>query len=644
MNKAVYLKLVFTNIRNNRKTYLPYLLTAILTVMMYNMMLNLSDFSPVDSGSVQWILQFSVWVILIFSVIFLFYTNSFLMKRRKKELGIYNILGMGKIHIAKMLTLESLFLAGTSIVGGLFFGMMFGRLSYAIFLKLTGNQVNFRFAVSVSAALQTLLVFLGIFALILGYNLVQIGKTDPMELLRSGSSGEKEPKTKWLLALFGFVMLGLGYGIALTVESPLKALQWFFVAVVCVILATYALFTAGSIAVLKLMRKRKAYYYQPKHFTVVSGMLYRMKQNAVGLANICVLSTMVLVMISTTVSLYAGRADILNTRYIREVGVTVGESKPDSEEKIRENLKNALKKDHVKMESELEWHQVNMTMTGQKGNFSSWEDQSTDATEVIDLTLIPLKDYNKLTGSDFSLGKEEVLLFYTKEGEYGCSEIRLGGQKLHVAEELAEAPFEKKSQNTVSEHIYLIMEKLPEENTQVEWKYLFDLKGSEKNRKAAAEDLWDALGEMQDVPYASVQSKTMDKEDFLGLYGGLFFIGMYLGALFLMATVLIIYYKQISEGYDDRERYQIMQKVGMGKAEVKKSIRSQILSVFFLPLLAAIVHIAVAFPVITKLLAVFYLVNVPLFFWCMVATVGVFAVFYVAVFMITAREYYKIVE
>ncbi len=188
------------------------------------------------------------------------------------------------------------------------------------------------------------------------------------------------------------------------------------------------------------------------------------------------------------------------------------------------------------------------------------------------------------------------------------------------------------------------MEKLPEENTQVEWKYLFDLKGSEKNRKAAAEDLWDALGEMQDVPYASVQSKTMDKEDFLGLYGGLFFIGMYLGALFLMATVLIIYYKQISEGYDDRERYQIMQKVGMGKAEVKKSIRSQILSVFFLPLLAAIVHIAVAFPVITKLLAVFYLVNVPLFFWCTVATVGVFAVFYVAVFMITAREYYKIVE
>lgn len=188
------------------------------------------------------------------------------------------------------------------------------------------------------------------------------------------------------------------------------------------------------------------------------------------------------------------------------------------------------------------------------------------------------------------------------------------------------------------------MEKLPEENTQVEWKYLFDLKGSEKNRKAAAEDLWDALGEMQDVPYASVRSKTMDKEDFLGLYGGLFFIGMYLGALFLMATVLIIYYKQISEGYDDRERYQIMQKVGMGKAEVKKSIRSQILSVFFLPLLAAIVHIAVAFPVITKLLAVFYLVNVTLFFWCTVATVGVFAVFYVAVFMITAREYYKIVE
>lgn len=424
MNNFIYEKLAVTNLKNNRKTYVPYIFTGVLTVMMFYIIDALSKGEGITQNTLKICLQYATGVIIVFAVIFLFYTNSFLIKRRKKEIGVYNILGMGNRHIARMMAVETILTAGISILGGLVFGIIFGKLMYLLLLKILHNSVDMQFSVNGTAIVQTVILFAGIFLLTYLYNILQIQLVNPVELLHGGNQGEKEPKSRWLLVIVGVAALGNGYWIALTTEAPLEALLKFFVAVVCVIIGTYALFIAGSIVVLKILRKNKAYYYNPKHFTSVSGMIYRMKQNGAGLANICVLS----------------------------------------------------------------------------------------------------------------------------------------------------------------------------------------------------------------------------RSSFYELYGGLFFIGIYLGSMFIMATVLIIYYKQISEGYDDRERYQIMQKVGMSKKEVKRSIRSQVLSVFFLPLVVAAIHVAVAFKVMTKILGVLNLTNVSLFAVCTIITIAVFAVFYIIVYSITAKEYYRIVN
>ena len=605
MNRSIYTKLAISNLKNNRKTYIPYVLTAILTVMMYYMMANLAANSPMNQEALQIILSLSVHVIETFALIFLFYTNSFLIKRRKREIGVYHILGMGKPQLAKMLVIETVVTGAVSILGGIFFGTALAKLMYALLKRMIHYDDKLAFRMSWEIAGNTVLFFTLIFALTLIYNLLQIRLANPIDLLHAGSQGEREPKTKWFLTMAGIIFLGIGYYIAITTKEPLKALQLFFVAVICVIIGTYALFTAGSIAFLKLLRKNKNFYYKTKHFISVSGMLYRMKQNAVGLSNICVLSTMVLVIISSTVSLYIGKEDVLRTRYPQEVYIT---------NSVSDDVEN--KKLH-------------------------------DMVEKI------CRD-NQLTGERMELGDKEAILFTNGEN-YGKDKIRIDEETWMVKKELDTAPFGKKSDSNTENVYYMIVSdekefmkdylekyQLEAEDKPVKWRESFNLRGSEDQKLKAVKEL-KAQAESE-FEHTGVQGRYLEKETFFGLYGGVFFIGMYLGSLFLMATVLIIYYKQISEGFDDRERYQIMQKVGMSKREVKSSIRSQILMVFFLPLAMAIIHIAVAFPVITKLLAIFYLKNTKLFFGCTAGTVGIFAVFYVIVFVITAKEYYKIVE
>lgn len=321
MNNFIYEKLAVTNLKNNRKTYVPYIFTGVLTVMMFYIIDALSRGEGITQNTLEICLQYATGVIIVFAVIFLFYTNSFLIKRRKKEIGVYNILGMGKRHIARMMAVETILTAGISILGGLVFGIIFGKLMYLLLLKILHNSVDMQFSVNGTAIVQTVILFAGIFLLTYLYNILQIQLVNPVELLHGGNQGEKEPKSRWLLVIIGVAALGNGYRIALTTEAPLEALLKFFIAVICVIIGTYALFIAGSIVVLKMLRKNKAYYYNPKHFTSVSGMIYRMKQNGAGLANICVLSTMVLVMVSTTVSLYAGMEDILDSRFPRDVSI-----------------------------------------------------------------------------------------------------------------------------------------------------------------------------------------------------------------------------------------------------------------------------------------------------------------------------------
>lgn len=659
MSSSIYGKLALTNLKNNRKTYIPYILTSILTVMMYYIMDGLSRNSSIGDGNVHLVLVYARAVILIFAVIFLFYTNSFLIKRRKKEIGVYNILGMGKRHIARMLIVETLVTATVSIGTGILFGGIFSKLMYLVLLKILDYNVRMDFEVSADTLMYTLALFLVIFIMTLVYNLFQIQLSNPVELLHGGSQGEKEPKTKWLMTVFGVVTLGIGYFIAITTDQPLAAIQAFFIAVVCVILGTYALFTAGSIALFKALRKNKKFYYQTKHFNAVAGMIYRMKQNAVGLANICILSTMVLVMISTTISLYVGMENVLETRYPREVEAKTNVSVPESDQAVDRIVEEELKNAGVEAKSMLRYHDGSVAALKQEDGFALQQFGNYQIDDVVEVYLIPLNDYDQMENVKSSLAPDEAYVYSTGE-DWGKDTVKLGSRTYRVAKELEDLRLAY-GRNLVESYYFIVpdtgqireilAELYKDSDMQEDWKeqmlnlnyrVTFDLEGDEETCISALKAMRSRIeGEVRSGFF---ESRELSREEFYILYGGLLFIGIYLGVLFLMATVLIMYYKQISEGYDDRERYQIMQKVGMSKREVRHSIRSQVLMIFFLPLVTAVIHIAVAFGVITKLLAVLNLTDVPLFFLCTVVTVVVFVVFYGIVFSLTAREYYKIVN
>lgn len=581
-------------------------------------------------------------MIVVFAVIFLFYTNSFLIKRRKKEIGVYNILGMGKRHIARMMAVETILTAGISILGGLVFGIIFGKLMYLLLLKILHNSVDMQFSVNGTAIVQTVILFAGIFLLTYLYNILQIQLVNPVELLHGGNQGEKEPKSRWLLVIIGVAALGNGYRIALTTEAPLEALLKFFIAVICVIIGTYALFIAGSIVVLKMLRKNKAYYYNPKHFTSVSGMIYRMKQNGAGLANICVLSTMVLVMVSTTVSLYAGMEDILDSRFPRDVSIVCKQADVDHEEIIERLLKEQCEKAGVKITDRV-WYRYGSMNAVLKGDKLENVNQYYPDNHFYYVEMMTQDEYNRIEKRNVSLEEQEILT-YTTNGKCGKKQINIAGQNYQVKKELSEMTSQPKSTAEIYKTLYIVFANAEQIERIEPFSYAdkFNLKGDDGKQKEALEQIQNEFYEK--FPDGTMESRMLSRSSFYELYGGLFFIGIYLGSMFIMATVLIIYYKQISEGCDDRERYQIMQKVGMSKKEVKRSIRSQVLSVFFLPLVVAVIHVAVAFKVMTKILGVLNLTNVSLFAVCTIITIAVFAVFYIIVYSITAKEYYRIVN
>lgn len=663
MNSSIYSRLAVTNLKNNRKTYFPYILTGMLTVMMFYIMDALAGSRSLRREILTEVLQYAVGVIIVFAVIFLFYTNSFLIKQRKKEIGVYNILGMGKPHISRMLLIETLITGGISILGGIAAGILFSKLMFLALLKILHYDVGMDFEISTQAVRNTLILFLIIFASTFLYNLFQIRLADPIQLLRGSNQGEREPKTKWLFALAGFVLLGAGYGIALLVESPLAAIAMFFLAVICVILGTYALFIAGSIVVLKAMRKKKGYYYQAKHFVSVSGMIYRMKQNAVGLANICILSTMVLVMVSSTASLYMGIDDIMKYRFPTDVSITMKNTDKETEDLLMAAVEEEIGSYGVSVDPEtcLSYHTGSLAGILQKNNLSLKVVGNYSLENAREIYLMPLEDYNQMEGKQTTLASDQVIV-YTTGGMYGYDSIVINGKDYQVKEEAEEIRAEKKNQSRVLDAMYIVMtdetkirrimdEIYADSDMQDEWLQSmntityhlnFDLTGDSKACEKVEQTLEESVTDR--MPEAFLETKANKWQDVYLLYGGLLFIGIYLGMMFLMAMVLIIYYKQISEGYEDKERYQIMQKVGMDQREVKRSIRSQVVTVFFLPLLMAVLHVVVALQVIEKILVTMGFVNSGLFYICTAVSIVVFAVFYGIVYMVTAKEYYRIVK
>ncbi|HBG37670.1 MAG TPA: cell division protein FtsX [Clostridiaceae bacterium] len=647
MSKLFYPRLAAMNIKNNSKTYFPYIITCICTIAMFYIMHALSINKGLDgmSGSeaLKSILSLGTTVIAIFSAIFLFYTNSFLIKRRKKEIGLYNVLGLEKKHIAKVLLFECIFTSVISLSAGLIAGIILNKLMFLLLLKILNFKVAFGFYVSMPSVIKTLILFTGIFFLTLLSDLFQITMSNPIELLKGTQNGEKEPKTKWIITLIGVIALGTGYGIAINVEAPLSALRLFFGAVILVMIGTYALFTSGSIVVLKALRKNKRFYYKTENFISVSGMMYRMKQNAVGLANICILSTAVLVLVSTTVALYVGMEDVIKTRFPRNIIMSAPKIIENQAQRLDGILEAESKNSGIDIKNKISYWNNSFPVTKKDGKFSITSNMDM-SSNVNMITLIPISDYNRLEGKNITLEGDEVLL-YSKAKNLDKNSITIDNKTFRIKQVLDKpvAGMENQMDDIVDNYILFTNDiNAVGKNGLKEYLIGVDVQGSDKDILSLANKLSDKFKE--NSINVNIDSSAGSKQDLFMLYGGLFFIGIFLGALFLMATVLIIYYKQISEGYDDKERFEIMQKVGMSRGEIKKTIRSQVLMVFFLPLATAIIHIAFAFPMITKLLAVLNLKNVSLFMQSTVMTILVFAVIYAIVFSMTERAYYKIVE
>ena len=610
----------------------------------------------VGSSTMMTMMSMCSVIIALFAIVFLFYTNSFLMKRRKKEFGVFNILGMEKSHIAKTMAWENFYVTLISIVGGLVIGIALDKAMFLLIAQVLNEEITLGFFISDKAIISTIVMFCIIFLLILLNSIRQIHTANPIELVTAGNAGEREPKTKWVLAILGLLSLGAGYYIALTIENPLTALVYFLFAVILVIIGTYMLFTAGSIALLKILRKNKKYYYKTKHFTSISGMIYRMKQNAVGLANICILSTAVLVMVSSTSSLMLGMQDVIATRYPDDFIVYSNEASEERAYESFDTIRKLQEEQNLNVTSEREYRYLVFPAFINGDTFEVTRDATFSSLgNLNNLIFVSLSDYNRVMGTDKTLAENEVLI-YSDSLQFDSPTLKIFDREYSVKEKIdefignglivavaANTQFIVLPDGTDIDELYALQkEALSDGASEIQYYYGFNSDADEETQRVFYRTLLeDYVGHGYE---GSIESKADSRSEFVGLYGGFFFIGIFLGVLFIMATVLIIYYKQISEGYDDKQRYEIMQKVGMTHQEIKNSIRSQVLTVFFLPLIVAGIHIAVAFPIINKLLALLNLLNVQLFLTCTVVCYVVFAVMYLLIYLLTARTYYKIVS
>ena len=660
MNNRFFPKLAASNIKKNGKAYIPYILSCVMTVAMFYIVKSLS-YNPglknmVGSSTMMTMMSMCSVMIALFAIIFLFYTNSFLVKRRKKEFGVFNILGMEKSHIAKTMAWENFYVTLISIAGGLVIGIALDKAMFLLIAQVLNEEISLGFFISDKAIISTVVMFCIIFLLILLNSIRQIQTANPIELLTAGNAGEREPKTKWILTILGLLSLGTGYYIALAIKNPITALVYFFFAVILVIIGTYMLFTAGSIALLKILRKNKKYYYKTKHFTSISGMIYRMKQNAVGLANICILSTAVLVMVSSTSSLMLGMQDVIATRYPDDFIVYSNETSEERAYESFDAIRELQEEQNLNVTSEREYRYLVFPAFINGDTFEVTRDANFSSLgNLNNLIFVSLSDYNRVMGTDKTLAEDEILV-YSDRLQFNYPTLKIFDREYSVKEKIdefignglivavaANTQFIVLPDGTDINELYALQkEALSDGASEIQYYYGFNSDADEETQRAFYRTLLeDYVGHGYE---GTIESKADSRSEFVGLYGGFFFIGIFLGVLFIMATVLIIYYKQISEGYDDKQRYEIMQKVGMTHQEIKSSIHSQVLTVFFLPLIVAGIHIAVAFPIITKLLALLNLLNVQLFLTCTVVCYVVFAVMYLLIYLLTARTYYKIVS
>lgn len=670
MKRGLYFRLAATGMSKNKKFYFPYIFTCFCMVMMYYIIqfLRISDdFRTMRGGeSMQMILGMGTPVIAVFSWILLYYTNSFLIRRRQKEFGLYHILGMGKRELVKILIWENLMTAVISIAGGLLGGILFSKLAELAAVKIVGNHLGYKMTIEPKAIYYTVSLFLAIFAVILLRMLIFIFRTKPVDMLKSETAGEKPPKANGILAIAGLIILAGAYWIAVSIEEPMEAMLWFMVAVLMVIVATYLLFIAGSVAFCRLMQKKKNYYYKTRHFVSISSMVYRMKRNGAGLASICILSTMVLVMVSSTVCLYASIEGNLARHYPQQFSVEMASGSSledkDREEKLKETVGQTINENKIKLKETKEYHILSAACvkTDEGIKFEHENIKSLDSLKM--LYILTVADYNRLTGENLSLEKNELYVYLPDEAYEkdtfqveGCGNWKNKGtpdNQFICGDDVA----------NINSSVYLIV---PDEAVMDQFEaaqravygenasseklcYAFDTDLSEEGQVSLVSELQNNISTLQlqdeQFPMVNVNARAVSKSDDYALYGGLFFLGILLGSVFIFGMILIIYYKQITEGYEDQGRFSIMMKVGMTRKEVRQSINSQVMTVFFLPLAMAGMHTAFSFPIIRKILKMFAMNDEKLLILVMICCYLAFTVFYAALYLLTSREYYKIVS
>ena len=665
--RNLYPRLAATNLKKNRRFYLPYLLACIVIVALFCIMLTLASDPYLGQmqhgGSVSQVLGFGVLIMALFSAIILFYTNSTFTKQRKREFAIYNILGMEKRHISYVLFWESLYTAAMALFFGLVAAGVFSKLLQLVLVRLIGGEATFGLNISLMSIGYTAAFFGALFLLLLLNTIRIIHLSNPVQLLRAGSEGEREPRSKWILALLGAVCLAAGYIISLRTNAALYAIQYFFPAVILVIIGTYLTFIALSIVVLKALRKNRRYYYKTSHFATVSGLIYRMSRNAAGLASICILSTMVLVTVSTTVSLYKGVDAYAAVRWPQDMTLTLMTDKqtntvPDVAP-VLQVVDDAMTRSGLTQSNVHGYRTVRFSTLRSGDALDQFTGSGVDAYTVL---VLDTEGYADLTGEQVTLAPGDALAW--TDGKPFGDTVTICGRAFRLRQ-LDSFPLDSGSSIMGLHTLYLVVPDLDsvlelraQQNacvsehggtrSMLNYTYQFDLSGTDDEQLDALHTLLSDPAFASAAEAANVQYTTDMRADgyptLRSMYGGFLFLGFFLGFVFLFATVLIIYYKQVSEGYDDRGRFRIMQQVGMTPKEVKATIRTQVLLMFFLPLVTAAIHIAFAFPLIKQIVFAFGLQNVHLFLLCTLGTFGVFALLYTFVYLLTARTYYRIVR
>lgn len=667
MSNFFYSKLAINNVKNNKKMTFPYIVSSIFITIVFYIMASLSYNDTLTSSVTKQVLMYGIYVISIFIVIFLFYTYSFLIKKRIKELGLYAVLGMTKRHIMRVVFLETFIIYLITTIFGILFGIIFDKLAYLFLVKLAGGEVKLGFNISATAIFLTVIFFGVVYFLILLSTLFKIYRLNVISLLKDDKVGEKEPKSRWLLALIGAILIGYGYYTALVIKTPIAALMNFFYAVVAVIIGTYLLFIAISIFVLKILKNNKNYYYKTKNFISVSSMLYRMKKNAVGLASICILSTMSLVTLGSTVSLYYGTEDFVKNNFPRDVQISAYRANYESANVLEKVTNDYLKETDNSKKNVLNYTFLTAVGIKEKDGIAI-ESADFNNASVASLIVISLDEYNKNNNLNEELDNNEILIKSSK-GNVDTNTFKIQNIEYKIKKEIDKIENIASAEQNITDTYYVVVKDkkelqsiankiintVPEESKNyyssniLKTFYAFDLKNNAKDDvdkliKDVENKLTEVTKSDENSEIFDLQSKINGEKDVKNVYASLMFIGIFISLVFTVSQVMIMYYKQITEGYDDKDKFTIMQKVGLEKTEIKQSIKSQVLIVFFSPLIVALIHVTVAYPFIEKVLKIFQLSNTIIFLYAMLITALLFSIFYFIIYKLTSVVYYNIIS